>query len=186
MYIVSIPAAASHSFTAPAVNSEPLSLRIAPGSPWICTSSASTRTTLFAVMLRPTSIRRHSRVNSSSTTRSLSFRPSLVSSCTKSYVHTWFGCSARRTEHAFALVPERSFFLSGRTTFSPATFQSRCTRFTFTPPPPLLTRRPPPLQPPPLPEPVPPLHVHLHALFPQQRPDEAVAVRRALRRELPH
>jgi hypothetical protein len=139
MYMVSIPAAASHSFTAPAVNSEPLSLRIAPGSPWICTSSASTRTTLFAVMLRPTSIRRHSRVNSSTTARNFNFRPSLVSSCTKSYVHTWFGCSARRTEHAFALVPERSFFRTGRTTFSPAAFHSRCTRFTFTPKPSFLS-----------------------------------------------
>ena len=83
-------------------------------------------------MLRPTSIRRHSRVNSSTTFRNFSFRPSWVSSWTKSYVHTWFGCRARLIEHAFSLAPVRSRSRFTRTTFSPACFQSRCTRLTFT------------------------------------------------------
>ena len=83
-------------------------------------------------MLRPTSIRRHRRVNSSMTTRNFSLRPSLVSSNTKSYVHTWFGYSARLSEHAFSLAPVRSRSCFTRTTFNPPRFQSRCTRLTFT------------------------------------------------------
>ena len=126
------PAAASDSRTVLAMNSEPLSLRNARGSPCARISSARIRTTVFAPMLRPTSMCRHWRVYSSITTRNFRVRPSRVASKVKSYVHTSFGAFARFTCHAFSLVPPCARRAFGRATLSPACLQSRRTRFTFT------------------------------------------------------
>jgi hypothetical protein len=75
---------------------------------------------------------RHSRVHSSTTTRSRSGSPSCVRARTKSYAHTWSFLSARSLTQLPSFshsLPRRGCFLG---TFMPACRQIRSTRLWFT------------------------------------------------------
>lgn len=89
------------------LHSFPLSLRRCAGAPRIAVSSSSTRTTSSPRQCLPTSIARHSRVHSSSTTSIRSGRPSAVWSLTKSMPHTSSFRVARRRTMPFSPVPIR-------------------------------------------------------------------------------
>lgn len=69
-------------------NSGPLSDRRCRGAPRTLTSFDSTSITRCEQMLPPTSIARHSRVNSSTTVKHFSVCPLAHASNTKSYAHT--------------------------------------------------------------------------------------------------
>lgn len=84
MNSVPTPNRRSHLRTALAANSGPLSLRRYFGRPRMANSSSSTEMTFGPVKLRPTSIVRHSRVNSSTTVKSFTCPPRSVRSDTKS------------------------------------------------------------------------------------------------------
>jgi len=99
-----------------------------PGAPRTANSSRSTPITPRLVMLLATSSDRHSRVNSSSTVRILSRRPSAVWSLMKSYVQTWSIRSARRRTTPFSAVPSRLRLIVRRGTRRWCRRQSRCTR----------------------------------------------------------
>jgi hypothetical protein len=83
-----VPLSSHHFFTAAEMNSGPLSLRTCAGAPRIAVSSSRNATTSSPPKFRCTSIVRHSRVYSSSTTSIRKGRPSAVRSCTKSMPQT--------------------------------------------------------------------------------------------------
>ena len=86
----------SHSRTAFVVISLPLPLRTWPGTPRVAISHESRSSTSSDPSCSATSIDRHSRVHSSTTTtRSRSGRPSCIRARTKSYAHTWSFLSGR-------------------------------------------------------------------------------------------
>jgi len=100
-------------------------LRMCFGTPHTANSSANTSITLSAMMPRPTSSARHSRVYSSTIVSHFSGRPSRVRSWMKSHAHTWSFCSARRRAHPWALCPKCRFFRCFCGTFSPSRRHSR-------------------------------------------------------------
>jgi hypothetical protein len=132
MYSVFTPTLPSHSRTAVVVNSLPLSLRTCSGTPRVAISHDSRSRTSSEPSCLATSIDRHSRVHSSTTTRSRSGSPSCVRASTKSYAHTWPFLSGRSLTQLPSFshrLPRRSCFLG---TFRPACLQMRSTRLWFT------------------------------------------------------
>jgi len=119
-------------FIAAAMNSGPLSLRMCLGTPRTTNRSANTSITSSAVMPRPTSKARFSRVYSSTSVSHFSGRPSRVRSKMKSHAHTWSLCSARRRAQPLALWPKCRFFRRFCGTFSPSRRHSRWMRLRFT------------------------------------------------------
>gem|GEM_PF-6982524 len=110
MQSVFTPTFPSHSRTAVAVNSLPLSLRTWSGTPRVAISHESRSSTSSEPSCLATSIDRHSRVHSSTTTRSRSGSPSRVLARTKSYAHTWSLLSGR----SFTQLPTFSHSLPRR------------------------------------------------------------------------
>ena len=125
MYSVATAASASHDRITRAMNSDPLSLRMCPGAPRWATTADNTSFTFLAVLPRPTSRTRHSRVHSSTTVNHFSGRPSLVRSWKKSHARTWLAYSARLRAQLLALDPNRRFFRCFLGTFRPCCLQSR-------------------------------------------------------------
>ncbi len=80
MYSVPTRAPDAHSRNPWAMNSGPLSLRRYSGLPRSLTTRSSTSTACRAVIPRPTSNARHSRVHSSTNVNHFSGRPSVVRS----------------------------------------------------------------------------------------------------------
>jgi hypothetical protein len=105
MYKVSRAAAAIHDRIAWAMNSGPLSDRTCAGAPRCRTTPASAALSALAVMPRPTSRARHSRVYSSTSVNHSSGPPSVVRSCRKSHAQTWSLRSAGGRAQLLALGP---------------------------------------------------------------------------------
>ena len=108
-----------------ATNSGPLSERMCSGGPCVTKRSARHWSTSWDLSRLATTIARHRRVNSSSTTSMRKARPSWVRSWTKSYDQTWFDRAGLSRTHDPSLSQRRPRFGCFIGTFSPSRRQIR-------------------------------------------------------------